>query len=79
MIKLTCLLKRREGMTPAEFQEYWRDNHGPLVASTSAAATSSATSSTPGPSTTTGTTTTGRITTASPCSGSPPWTSTTPT
>ena len=28
---------------------------------------------------TTGTTTTGRVTTASPCSGSPRWTSTTPT
>ena len=27
MIKLTCLLKRREGMTPAEFQSYWKDNH----------------------------------------------------
>ena len=32
MIKLTCLLKRREGMTPAEFQAYWRDHHGPLIA-----------------------------------------------
>lgn len=32
MVKLTCLLKRREGMTPAEFQEYWRDRHGPLIA-----------------------------------------------
>ena len=34
MVKLTCLLKRREGMTPAEFQAYWRDQHGPLVLST---------------------------------------------
>jgi len=33
MIKLTCLLKRKEGLTPAEFQAYWRDHHGPLVAS----------------------------------------------
>ena len=33
MIKLTCLLKRREGMTPAEFQDYWKNNHGPLIAS----------------------------------------------
>ena len=32
MIKLTCLLKRKEGMTPAEFQDYWKNNHGPLVA-----------------------------------------------
>ena len=32
MIKLTCLLKRKEGMTPAEFHAYWRDNHGPLIA-----------------------------------------------
>ena len=32
MIKLTCLLKRREGMTPAEFHAYWRNNHGPLIA-----------------------------------------------
>ena len=32
MIKLTCLLKRKEGMTPAEFQAYWRQNHGPLIA-----------------------------------------------
>ena len=29
MIKLTCLLKRKEGMTPAEFQAYWRQNHEP--------------------------------------------------
>ena len=31
MVKLTCLLKRREGMTPAEFQAYWTDHHGPLI------------------------------------------------
>jgi len=37
MIKLTCLLKRKEGMTPAEFHAYWRDRHGPLVANSSAA------------------------------------------
>jgi uncharacterized protein (TIGR02118 family) len=34
MIKLTCLLKRREGMTPAEFQAYWQENHAPLIAGT---------------------------------------------
>jgi uncharacterized protein (TIGR02118 family) len=33
MIKLTCLLKRKEGMTPAEFQEYWKNSHGPFIAS----------------------------------------------
>ena len=32
MIKLTCLLKRKEGMSPAEFHAYWRDIHGPLIA-----------------------------------------------
>ncbi len=31
MIKLTCLLRRKEGMTPAEFQAYWKENHGPLI------------------------------------------------
>ena len=33
MIKLTCLLKRKEGMTPAEFQDYWKNHHGPVIAS----------------------------------------------
>ena len=37
MIKLTCLLRRKEGMTPAEFHAYWRDHHGPLIANSSAA------------------------------------------
>ena len=37
MIKLTCLLRRKEGLTPAEFHAYWRDHHGPLIASSSAA------------------------------------------
>ncbi len=32
MIKLTCLLKRKEGLTPAEFRRYWTEHHGPLVA-----------------------------------------------
>ncbi len=31
MVKLTCLLKRREGMTPAEFQAHWKDNHAALI------------------------------------------------
>ncbi len=34
MIKLTALLKRKPGMTRAEFEAYWRDVHGPLVRST---------------------------------------------
>ena len=37
MIKLTCMLRRKEGMTPAEFHAYWRDHHGPLIANSSAA------------------------------------------
>lgn len=31
MVKLTCLVRRKPGMTPAEFHTYWRDRHGPLV------------------------------------------------
>jgi uncharacterized protein (TIGR02118 family) len=34
MVKLTCLVRRRPGMSPADFHAYWRDRHGPLVAST---------------------------------------------
>lgn len=34
MIKLICLLRRKEGMTPEEFHRYWRERHGPLVMST---------------------------------------------
>jgi uncharacterized protein (TIGR02118 family) len=34
MVKLTCLVRRRPGMSPEEFHTYWRDHHGPLVAST---------------------------------------------
>lgn len=37
MVKLTCFLKRRAGMSPEEFDAYWRDRHGPLVASTRSA------------------------------------------
>ena len=37
MVRLTCFLKRREGMSPEDFQTYWRDHHGPLVASTRSA------------------------------------------
>ena len=34
MIKLTCLVRRRDGMGPEQFHAYWRDEHGPLVVST---------------------------------------------
>jgi uncharacterized protein (TIGR02118 family) len=34
MVKLTCLVRRRAGMSPEEFHRHWRDHHGPLVAST---------------------------------------------
>lgn len=37
MVRLTCLVRRRPGMTPDEFHAYWRDVHGPLVASTRSA------------------------------------------
>jgi uncharacterized protein (TIGR02118 family) len=32
MVKLTCLLKRKEGLTPAEFRAHWKNTHGPLIA-----------------------------------------------
>ena len=31
MIKLVFTIRRREGMTRAEFQRYWREQHAPLV------------------------------------------------
>ena len=34
MVRLTCLVRRKQGMAPREFHDYWRDHHGPLVAST---------------------------------------------
>ena len=37
MVKLTCLLRRRDGMSPADFHSYWRESHGPLVASSESA------------------------------------------
>lgn len=33
MIRLTFLLRRKPEMSLAEFQKYWREHHGPLVAS----------------------------------------------
>jgi uncharacterized protein (TIGR02118 family) len=32
MVRLTCLLRRKDGLTPAEFHAHWRDRHGPLIA-----------------------------------------------
>ena len=34
MVKLICFLKRKPGMSVDEFHTYWRETHGPLVAST---------------------------------------------
>lgn len=34
MVRMTCMLRRKPGMSPKEFHEYWRNHHGPLVAST---------------------------------------------
>ena len=34
MVKLTCLVRRKAGMSPEEFHAYWRHRHGPLVLST---------------------------------------------
>jgi uncharacterized protein (TIGR02118 family) len=34
MVKLICFVKRKPGMSPEAFHQYWRERHGPLVAST---------------------------------------------
>jgi uncharacterized protein (TIGR02118 family) len=34
VVKLICFLKRKPGMGVEEFHRYWREVHGPLVAST---------------------------------------------
>ena len=31
MVKVSVMLKRKPGMSPAEFHRYWKDVHGPLV------------------------------------------------
>jgi uncharacterized protein (TIGR02118 family) len=36
MIRLTFVLRRKPGASMAEFQKYWREHHGPLVARHSA-------------------------------------------
>ena len=37
MIRLTFVLRRKPEMSRAEFQQYWRNIHGPLVAKSSTA------------------------------------------
>jgi uncharacterized protein (TIGR02118 family) len=32
VVRLTCLLRRKAGLTPGEFHEHWRNVHGPLIA-----------------------------------------------
>jgi uncharacterized protein (TIGR02118 family) len=34
MVKLICFVKRKPGMEVEEFHRYWREVHGPLIAST---------------------------------------------
>ena len=34
MVKLICFVKRKPGMEADEFHRYWREVHGPLIAST---------------------------------------------
>lgn len=34
MIKLVAFVKRKPGMTSAEFYEHWEQRHGPLIAAT---------------------------------------------
>ena len=34
MVKLICFVRRKPGMDAEEFHRYWREQHGPLVAST---------------------------------------------
>jgi uncharacterized protein (TIGR02118 family) len=31
MVRLTCILRRKQGLTPAQFHEHWRTVHGPLI------------------------------------------------
>jgi uncharacterized protein (TIGR02118 family) len=32
MVRLTCLLARKAGLSPAEFHQHWQSVHGPLIA-----------------------------------------------
>jgi uncharacterized protein (TIGR02118 family) len=38
MVKLICFVRRKPGMDAEEFHRYWREQHGPLVASTKSGA-----------------------------------------
>ena len=31
MVKVSVLIRRKQGMSPAEFHRYWKDKHGPLA------------------------------------------------
>jgi uncharacterized protein (TIGR02118 family) len=31
MVRLTCLLRRKDGLSPAEFHAHWNEVHGPLI------------------------------------------------
>jgi len=33
-VRLTCLLRRKPGLSPEQFHRYWREVHGPLIATT---------------------------------------------
>jgi len=32
MVRLTCLLRRKDGLSPEEFHAHWERIHGPLIA-----------------------------------------------
>ena len=34
MVVLTCLVRRKPGISPEEFHRHWREHHGPLVVRT---------------------------------------------
>jgi uncharacterized protein (TIGR02118 family) len=34
MVRLTCLLRRKPGLTPTEFHHHWLTVHGPLIPTT---------------------------------------------
>jgi uncharacterized protein (TIGR02118 family) len=38
MVKLICFVRRKPGMDAEEFHRYWREVHGPLIASTKSGA-----------------------------------------
>jgi len=32
LVRLTCLLRRKAGLSPEEFHQHWTEVHGPLIA-----------------------------------------------